>query len=1345
MKWKLLVVILLNSILSTAQNTNKSIGFIENKGQIIDQKGRANKGVKFLLNTNGLNVQLRKNGFSYDIYETKKHPLSENEIAKRQSFPDLKNEKDKYPDYTLEYIYHRIDIDFVNSNSNVSMIAEEKSTDYDNYYNVAHAPEGITNVYKYKQVTYKNIYQNIDVVFTIPNDSSKTVEYNFVIHPKGKISDIQMKFSGAKTDLVDNKIKMNVRFGEMEETIPLSWTDDENEKKEIVVGYKKTAKNTYGFESAKNVSNKTVIIDPVPIRLWGTYYGGTQSESAGDIITDSSNNVYISGGTQSASNIATSGSYQPNLIGGADGFVAKFNTDGTRLWGTYLDIGAGGIKLDSNNNIYFVGSEFYSTNLGTPGSFQPTKNNYNDAILIKLNNIGFLEWATYYGGNGNDYGYSICFDSLNNVYISGTTDSTDIFSTPGSHQEQNASTGGYQDAFIAKFNPLGNRLWGTFYGGTGSDGFSFVSVSNDGYLYAMGTQRSFNNIATIGSYQPSTTIVGGGMIVKFDLNGQRIWGTYIVESSGISTGKLQGVNLYLTGRTTNQTNIGTSNTFLENFQTISSDSQLSSNVNTYIINFNVQTQQKIWGTYFVEQIRQLDVNQNYEVYFSGDTNINNSITTPDGYMPTKGIYMKVYLLKLNSLGQRVWGTYYGGNLAEQVGYLNLDSLGNIYLYGNTNGSTTGIATLNAHQSNLGSLPDTFLAKFKDCLSATTITGTSSVCIGSSIELSATGGTNYSWIGPNGFTSILQNPIITNANATHNGQYSCAITGTGGCDDTKTIDVLVGDTVAPIPDITTLPTITGDCNTIISSIPTATDTCAGSIIATTTSALSYNLPGTYTIVWNYIDGNGNTAFQNQTVVINAQPLPTAPSPQTFCIDQNATLNDVVIAGQNIKWYDAQTGGNILPSSTILQNNATYYASQTINGCESLRIPVTINIQNTPISSGNPNQTFCSSGNPTLADIVVSGTDIIWYDSLVGGSVLPDNTPLQTNTTYYCTQTINGCESPTRLGVNVTLINTLNATNYSKTLCDALNDGSETLDFASYNSDLISDTSNCTFEYYYSFNGATNQISTEQITTVSNYNLTLGTYTIYVRITSNNGCHQIVELTFTLVSEPIIPIEDLIPICENKIISVNAGNGFDSYLWSTGETSSSIFIFQAGNYDVTVTQNHGTVTCSSTKNFTVVLSNIATITGIVTQDWTDTENVIVVNTSGVGDYEYSIDGIHFQDSNTFTDLSSGNYTVTVRDKNGCGMTSEEVFLLMYPKFFTPNGDGYNDNWNIKFSNLEPGLEVKIFDRYGKFIKELKYNDAGWDGTLNDQNLPSTDYWFVVTLQNGKKHSGHFSLKR
>lgn len=103
------------------------------------------------------------------------------------------------------------------------------------------------------------------------------------------------------------------------------------------------------------------------------------------------------------------------------------------------------------------------------------------------------------------------------------------------------------------------------------------------------------------------------------------------------------------------------------------------------------------------------------------------------------------------------------------------------------------------------------------------------------------------------------------------------------------------------------------------------------------------------------------------------------------------------------------------------------------------------------------------------------------------------------------------------------------------------------------------------------------------------------------------------------------------------------------------------------------------------------------------------------------------------------------VTVRDKKGCGVVSQSVTVLMYPKFFTPNGDGFNDFWQIKYAFVEPNMQLFIFDRFGKLVHFFKGKDRGWDGTYNGKKLPSTDYWFIIKRESGQEIRGHFSMIR
>ena len=1360
MKHKLLLFFLIITFSLLAQNKSQSIGFKENKGQIIDQKGKSNASVKYLLNSNGLNVQLKKNGFSYDIYEVKKIPIDRSKTAKTLPYKIPEKDNEEKPEYNLEYLFHRIDIDFVNSNSKVELITDQESKDFDNYYNVPNKPEGITGVHQYKQITYKNIYPNIDVVFSIPNDPQKVVEYNFVIHPKGKISDIQLKFSGAETDLVANKIQMNVRFGKMEETLPASWIEDGASKKEIAVGYRKIKKDVYGFSGNDAASDKTVIIDPVPIRLWGTYYGGNGGDYSSDICNDKNNNVYFSGYTRSTINIATMGTIPESTsytYYNGNGYVTKFNPDGVRIWGSYYSVIPSTIKVDSNYNLYFTGTEnIEASNVTTPDSHQPSKTiyDYSTAYLVKLNSSGVREWGTYYGDGRFDYGNDLCFDSLQNIYLVGKTQSSTKISTNGSYQPTHAA--GYldSDGYIVKFNPQGVRIWGTYFGGTGNDDIKTCNISDDGFLYVTGNTTSTSDIATPNSYEPVFIGYSSAMIAKFTLDGMRVWGSYCngARFSTLTKSVIKQNFLYLIGTTDSKTNLKSANTFNSTFQT--SSFWLGYNYNSYVIKLDLNTQEQVWGTYFGEIIQDIVVNSKNKVIIEGVTDLTNGIATPDAYS-TVPQYGDAYMIKLDENGKREWGTYYGGNFTEGTNgaadvnnKISLDELDNIYLVGNTQ-SSKGISTPGAHQehytlNSLGGLYNVYVAKFQDCLSNPQLSSNSPVCIGKTLELKASGGTNYIWTGPNGFTSTDQNPTITNAASINSGEYSCLITGTGGCDDTKKITVVIGDLQSPIPDLATLPIITGDCHTTITTFPTATDVCAGPITGTTINPLSYSLPGIYTIVWDYNDGNGNTSHQNQTVTITSQPLPAVNTPQTFCVNQNAKLDDIQITGQNIEWYSNQTAGTLVPITTVLQDKATYYASQTINGCESERVPVKINIQVTSAPTGNANQPFCTGQNPTISNLQITGDLIKWYDAASNGNLLPTTTSLVNAKTYYASQTISGCEGP-RFGVTVAIVNTPSAptANANQPFCKSQK--------ATLNNIAITTGQNIKW-YNTNFSAAA----------LPNTTLLEDNKTYYASQTV--GCESDRTSILVRVYDTDLPIgnkNQLFCIDENATLNdVNlTGTAIKWYDTSSGgNILSNTVLLQNQTYYATQTLNNCeserfavTVKIQDTQNpnadspQTFCMQENASIKDIkiTRQDIQWFENVS--STIPVSESTILQNGVTYYASQTISKCESGRIAVKINVLQPTeGNCINFVDELPYPKFFTPNNDGYNDTWTIDFDYLAPNTGIRIFDRYGKFIKELT-TDTSWDGTYIGQNEPASDYWFTVTRLNGTEYRGHFSLKR
>lgn len=183
----------------------------------------------------------------------------------------------------------------------------------------------------------------------------------------------------------------------------------------------------------------------------------------------------------------------------------------------------------------------------------------------------------------------------------------------------------------------------------------------------------------------------------------------------------------------------------------------------------------------------------------------------------------------------------------------------------------------------------------------------------------------------------------------------------------------------------------------------------------------------------LDATG--CFQDQsgieTITINPEVLaPTGPTAQSFCGD--ATLADVNITGSNLVWYDAEIGGNVLASFTLMADNANYYATQTINGCvSSERFKILVNINRPSAPTGLTTQVFCDAA--TVSDLVASGSDIIWYDAPVAGNPVPLSTLLTNGGHYYASQTIDGCESAYRTTFTATILESTTST-IEPVVCD-----------------------------------------------------------------------------------------------------------------------------------------------------------------------------------------------------------------------------------------------------------------------------------------------------------------------
>ena len=312
------------------------------------------------------------------------------------------------------------------------------------------------------------------------------------------------------------------------------------------------------------------------------------------------------------------------------------------------------------------------------------------------------------------------------------------------------------------------------------------------------------------------------------------------------------------------------------------------------------------------------------------------------------------------------------------------------------------------------------------------------------------------------------------------------------------------------------------------------------------------------------------------------------------------------------------------------------------------------------------------------------------------------------------------------------------------CDDGNDGELEFDLSQQTAQILGNQSptNYSVEYYKTVADALN--SSNSLGSI--YNAT-NTETIIAKVTNNTtSCSSLTQFSLTVNRLPIVDISDQV-ICLDDlplVVSAETFNTSDTYLWSTSQTSSEIIINEIGDYSVTVTSQKG---CSNSDNFDVIESQKPIIEFTEVIGFTD-QNSITIGVQGIGDYQFQLDNGPLQTSNFFNNVSTGYHTITVVDLNACNETTKQVLVINALKFFTPNGDGYFDTWNIVGIETLPGSSILIFDRFGKVLNKITHNSGGWNGTYNGNDMPSNDYWFLATIKTLEKtfeYKGHFTLKR
>ncbi len=660
-------------------------GYIENKGQVHNQFGELNTEVKYLLATPSLSVHLKQTGFSLEMHvgDTPMVKYHRIDISFEGANPYCLIEPDlKANDYINYYVnytrqsgvhagngqthvahYGKVTYREVYPGIDIEFLLDKKSGQLQYKYNLIVSPGAELARVRFKVKGAQGIELNGkgNLVFkTSLGQIEEAIPYSYLEANPTQKQETKVSYllhnqeNFGFSTLVNNQTSKLV-------IDPIGWATFIGG---AILFNGSSAGNAVSSNSSEflylgGVTANTALIATIGAfigtyqlggdcflskfsatgtRIWGTYYGGVNTDIIYDLAIDSSSALYICGESSSNSGIATTGAFKSakggNPLTFFSGILAKFDTSGFLVWGTYLgDTTNGGfevneIEITNDNSIYISGNVGGTTGLATVGAYRTIQQGSQDFIIFKFDSSGSRIWSTYFGGTGIEWLYSMKVMGNNQIYFAGYTQSDTGIATIGAHKTVRQ----LQDGFLVKFNALGNRTWGTYVGGSLTEVIRGISIDTSGSVYLCGISSSTSGIATTGAYiTTNSPAILRPFISKFSSLGVIQWGTYY--------------------------------------------------------NGNAQTS--------VDHIF-LDVNGN--VVIAGITSATTGMATANTNQTTLNGIQDVFLAKLNATGTaRLWGTYFGGNQSEVVNDIYINKSNEIIITGGTN-SFTGLSTSGAHQT-----------------------------------------------------------------------------------------------------------------------------------------------------------------------------------------------------------------------------------------------------------------------------------------------------------------------------------------------------------------------------------------------------------------------------------------------------------------------------------------------------------------------------------------------------------------------------------------------------------------------------------------------------------------------
>jgi len=618
-----------------------------------------------------------------------------------------------------------------------------------------------TNVPNYARVEYGDVYPGVNLVYY---GNQGQLEYDFVVAPGADPSQIALELGTGQSKIdVNGDLLVQTETGEVrfhkpvvyqmqatpdsrssnaeQQSAPAGAKDRTLRTKNLLDGSYILKGNQVTFQLASYDRSKPLVIDPV--LRYSTFLGGSGDDlpaPAGTqgIAVDPEGNAYVIGATDSIDFPTTSGAFQATFAGGssafgcffgiaADAFVTKLNAQGDAVvYSTYLggsddDCGEG-IAVDSAGNAYVAGETLSTDFPITKEAFQPACASCSiglvDTFAAKLSADGSaLIYSTYIGGNNEDLFPMIAIDRGGNMYIEGSTFSTDYPTTPQAFQPACAScANGAPDIYVTKLNPAGTHLiYSTYLGGSDWELCGAqIAVDRAGNAYVNG----FTCSTDFPTQNPLQAPAGGcdGFLAKLNPAGNRlvystylggsdfdfVWGT-TVDSEG---------NAYVSGQTLSSDFPTTSGAFQTNFVG-GSNCPFPPCTDGFVTKINPSGNRLAYSTYLGgtgdDTGSEIVTDSSGNAYVSGPTS-STDFPTLNPFQPANAGGYDLFVTELNPIGSAlIYSTYLGGSGDESNRGTAIDSRRNIYLAGAT--TSNDFPTENAAQPQFGGGTwDAFLAK-----------------------------------------------------------------------------------------------------------------------------------------------------------------------------------------------------------------------------------------------------------------------------------------------------------------------------------------------------------------------------------------------------------------------------------------------------------------------------------------------------------------------------------------------------------------------------------------------------------------------------------------------------------